>query len=231
MDSTKIINPITKRLITVGGAVSPFSTGVKHKQLIKDGYFNTVILSSDCIIEILNHCDYHTIKNYILTHKYHEISNIFWYNLFNKHNLPILNVPLNVYSWNILYQKTIRYKIEIELIIKYCIRKEIDSLIVRPYFNNDSDDDFDTYYDVSKNIYRVGKLVHPRYHRNDYNVYKPNEFIEWLIELLYKHPKTNIRRSDRLLQMRKKDLAPLINNRGYKTLGKDLMKFYIKNKF
>ncbi len=229
----KIISPKTQRQITVGGDV--------HRQLIKDGYFKAnhvsktrfqqvIYLPEDCLLEILNYCDYNTVKNYTLTHKI-NINNDFWYRLFNKHKLTVLNIPSTLSGWHILYQKTNYYKTEIELIINYCKQYNLDGLIVNHHFNGDSDDMFGTYYDKINNIYRVGNLVHPRYHQNDYKIYQPNEFILFMIELFYDHPKTKIRRNDKLQQMRKRDLTPLLDTNGYKTSGKHLHKYYIRNKF
>ena len=108
--------------------------------------------------------------------------------------------------------KNSHYKREIELILNYCHKRDIDSLIIKHHFNDNSDDTTDTYYDKMHNIYRVGNLVHPMYHRKDYQVYRPVEFALWLIEIFYDHPRTQIRRSDKLLQMRKRDLEPLVHN-------------------
>jgi hypothetical protein len=192
---------------------------------------NYIILPNDVILEILNYCDYNTINNYILTHKNIVIlPRTFWYNIFNKYNLPIINIPLNTYQWNIEYQKISYYKHEIECILKYCNKFKITNFYIQIYENNNcnSTEYIEIYYNKFTNVYEVDTYIHPR-PKYTYSSYTLDNFINMLILCLYKNPWTTIKTSTHI-HLRKWDLILLQNKHGYKTKSKNILKFYKKYK-
>ncbi len=261
----RIRSPKTKRLINVNGDA--------YKKLLKEGYtlddllnapqditiknVTTIdtpqdiknndipIIPEDAIREILYHADFNTIKSYCLSKSYQQVCHDvnFWKFIFNRDNLPIINIVKTAKEWIQEYQKIKSARREAEQLesVGYLIgynfvienKRHFDVYITNQYPILKTNSNFFAQSDVINDgfkLIQVYKIYNHVLYDRHFIIMKSNEFIDLLTLILYFQPDVHIYTLKKSLPLRPRDIINHINIKGSKTLVKQILLEYKKYK-
>lgn len=197
-------------------------------------------LPDDAMKEILYESDINTIVKYCTTNKYNAICNNanFWKIIFERDNIRILSTPTNSKEWIDLYKRTL--DAQKEALALETLPRHVTSGVYEFNMKGKYKFKFDTHFNkyagflsetgvFYTNMSRNGVMLRSAGHKD--KLISKEEFYNLLVDLLYFYPDIYITTdgpNDKQIPLRKKDISPLRNKTGYKTIAKTIINHYEK---